>query len=111
MGSREDREEHGVYVELRNFKMTMELLGAAYDHENALKIFKALDITANGRLSFKNFMNWVYALPSLSLNQCISLWFKSFSEIFPIVMAYLFGVFCDSARCTVWVVPRIKAVY
>jgi len=49
-------------VEFKNFWIAMKLLGAKYDHEHALKIFKALDVRANGILSFGQFLNWVYGL-------------------------------------------------
>lgn len=65
---REEREKHGVYVELRNFQMAMQLLGADYDHDNALNIFKKLDIKANGRLNFKHFINWVGGTLFLMIN-------------------------------------------
>eukprot|EP00483_Globobulimina_turgida_P002837 UN02842 len=49
-------------VEYHNFFNALQLLGAEYDHEHALKIFKALDVRANGILSFGQFINWVYGL-------------------------------------------------
>ena len=52
-----DRTHH--FVEFINFKEAMHLLGAQYDHQPALRIFKALDVRANGILSFGQFMNWV----------------------------------------------------
>jgi len=55
-----DQQHH--YVEFHNFYHAMQLLGAEYDHDHALKIFKALDVRANGILSFGQFLNWVYGL-------------------------------------------------
>lgn len=57
---KEEKEQHQHhYVEYHNFYQAMQLLGAEYDHPNCLKIFKALDVRANGILSFGQFLNWV----------------------------------------------------
>lgn len=57
-GDQKENHQHH-YVEFNNFYQAMQLLGAEYDHEHALKIFKALDVRANGILSFGQFINWV----------------------------------------------------
>ena len=59
------------HVEFHNFFNAMQLFGAEYDLESALKIFKALDVRANGILSFGQFINWV-RLSSLSLLTCFA---------------------------------------
>eukprot|EP00486_Rosalina_sp_Unknown_P001353 CAMPEP_0201568100 /NCGR_PEP_ID=MMETSP0190_2-20130828/8970_1 /ASSEMBLY_ACC=CAM_ASM_000263 /TAXON_ID=37353 /ORGANISM="Rosalina sp." /LENGTH=219 /DNA_ID=CAMNT_0047988833 /DNA_START=173 /DNA_END=828 /DNA_ORIENTATION=+ len=60
---KEEKEQHQHhYVEYHNFYHAMHLLGAQYAHSNAVKIFKALDVRANGILSFGQFLNWAYGL-------------------------------------------------
>eukprot|EP00484_Ammonia_sp_Unknown_P029384 CAMPEP_0197031808 /NCGR_PEP_ID=MMETSP1384-20130603/10684_1 /TAXON_ID=29189 /ORGANISM="Ammonia sp." /LENGTH=1173 /DNA_ID=CAMNT_0042461383 /DNA_START=139 /DNA_END=3663 /DNA_ORIENTATION=- len=58
---KEEKQQHH-FVEFKNFYQAMQLLGAKYDHETCLRVFKALDVRANGILSFAAFLNWVYGL-------------------------------------------------